>query len=246
MKGILNIIMKINKRINGIAEIPSRLRHGFKLANFREVWGNLQQNSSFKYVNGNRLDSAYYETIRESFTDPHIYLVFSDTKSGASEIISVFTNKKYNHASISFDKNLDTVISYNSGMKIANPGLNRESIDILLERPFSSLKVYQLDATYEQKKLLLDRIVQINEEGNAYNFLGLVTKKSIRPNIMFCSQFVYRMLKDIGLAYFEKNDACVKPSDFSEYDYEGRLSFLYEKKTSEPGSGMYISYASES
>ncbi|MGF7012142.1 hypothetical protein M2146_002696 [Lachnospiraceae bacterium PF1-22] len=49
-----------------------------------------------------------------------------------------------------------------------------------------------------------------------------------QPNIMFCSQFVYTMLKCAGLQYFEMRPAQVKPSDFVELDYHRKLEFAYE------------------
>lgn len=215
--------------------MPGRFMHGFRLENIREVIDNLQRNSSFRYVNGNKLEPEYFEATSESLKDPHVYLVLSDTKSGASEIISVFTNKKYNHISISFDKNLQTVISYNGGMKISSPGLNRESKDILLDRANSSFRVYQLSTTPEQKKQMIDRIMKINEEGNAYNFAGIFTKKSAMPNIMFCSQFVYAILKDAGITFFDRKDTDVRPTDFVELDEGKKLEFLYEEMSANSG-----------
>jgi len=42
---------------------------------------------------------------------------------------------------------------------------------------------------------------------------------------MFCSQFVYTMLKVAGLEYFDKQPEKVKPTDFVELDYERKLEF---------------------
>ena len=63
----------------------------------------------------------------------------------------------------------------------------------------ASILVYALPCTRAQKEQVLDRVAQINREGSAYNMLGLVLKYSHKPNIMFCSQFVYRMLELAGL-----------------------------------------------
>ena len=56
---------------------------------------------------------------------------------------------------------------------------------------------------------MLDKIREINNEGSAYNLLGLVLKVTPQPNIMFCSQFVYTILELAGLNYFEKDAAHV-------------------------------------
>ena len=75
---------------------------------------------------------------------------------------------------------------------------------------------------------MLAAVERINREGSAYNMMGLVTKWSYKPNIMFCSQFVYRMLQEAGLAYFEKRPGEARPTDFVELDYRRKLEFVEE------------------
>lgn len=93
--------------------------------------------------------------------------------------------------------------------------------------------LYRLSAAGEQKWSILNRIYEINEEGSAYNLLGLVSKSSHQPNIIFCSQFVYTMLKLAGLDYFEKEAFNVRPTDFVELDYYRKLEFMEEIKFKE-------------
>ena len=64
---------------------------------------------------------------------------------------------------------------------------------------------------------MIQKVEKINDEGSAYNLLGLIFKRSRKPNIMFCSQFVYTMLKQA---------AQVTPSDFIELDYGRKLEFV--------------------
>ena len=106
------------------------------------------------------------------------------------------------------------------------PGLNAEMIDFFIKTPDSSILVYSLDCPPDKKQLLIDKIKTINEEGSAYNMLGLVLKRSQKPNIMFCSQFVYQMLDYVGLAYFKKPDGHVNPTDLIELDYYKKLTFV--------------------
>lgn len=160
--------------------------------------------------------------------DEYIYLVVAKTKTAPSEVIGLFTNKQYNHISISFDQELLTAISYNGGEKILPPGLNPELLGRLTQNNGSAVMVYKLPATGRQKRIILDKIKEINTEGSAYNLLGLVFKFSYKPNIMFCSQFIYTMLKIADLNYFEYNAANVKPMDFVELDYHRKLEFVYE------------------
>ena len=94
----------------------------------------------------------------------------------------------------------------------------------------ASVLVYRLPVTLEQKRQVLDTIRNINETGSAYNILGLVTKHSLRRNIMFCSQFVYRMLQIGHVTYFDKAPGNVQPTDFVELDYYRRLEFVEKIK----------------
>ncbi|EUJ19563.1 hypothetical protein MAQA_05133 [Listeria aquatica FSL S10-1188] len=85
----------------------------------------------------------------------------------------------------------------------------------------------------KKKRLIIDKVREINEKGSAYNLVGLVTKVSLRPNIMFCSQFVYKILQFAELEYFRDSAAKIKPTDFVERDYYRKLAFCYEIKFNE-------------
>jgi hypothetical protein len=145
----------------------------------------------------------------------------------------MFTRKQYNHASLSFDKELKTIISYNGGENIYPPGLNMEMVKYFNKKQDSSIIVYSLSISAEKKKMIIKKIKEINTEGNAYNLFGLVLKFSFKPNIMFCSQFVYKMLKDVGLNYFEKEEGQIKPTDLIELDYDRKLNYEYKIKFNE-------------
>ena len=194
--------------------------------NIKELASDLPRNNSFEYINNGSLTPAYFEQAEKSLADPYIYIVVSNTGSAASELIGVFTRKQFNHASISFDENLDTIISYNGGEKIYPPGLNAEMIEFFNKKDDASIGVYRLHITHEQKKQMLDIVKDINQQGSAYNLIGLIFKYSHRPNIMFCSQFVYSLLKKVGVAYFEKRAELVQPTDLVELDYFRKLEFV--------------------
>lgn len=158
----------------------------------------------------------------------YLYLVITKSKSPSSEVIGLFTNRAYNHVSISFDRELQTIISYNGGDKLEPPGLNSEILKGLTRRNGSTVLLYRLPATPAQKKIILDKVYEINSEGSAYNLLGLLFKASYQPNIMFCSQFTYTMLELAGLNYFEKAATHVQPTDFIELDYYRKLEYVTE------------------
>jgi hypothetical protein len=194
--------------------------------NIKELAKDLPRNNSFEYINNGSLTSAYFEKANASLEDLHIYIVVSNTGSAASEIIGIFTRKQFNHVSISFDENLETILSYNGGENVYPPGLNAEMIEFFNKKEDASIGVYRLKVTREQKQHMIDIVKDINSEGSAYNLIGLVFKYSHRPNIMFCSQFVYSLLKKVDLAYFEKRPELVQPTDLVELDYFRKLEFV--------------------
>lgn len=96
----------------------------------------------------------------------------------------------------------------------------------LARRAGASLLVYRLPATRHQKQIILRRLGKINQEGSAYNLLGLLFPVAWQPNQMFCSQFVYRMLRLAGLHYFRKDPFQVRPMDFVDLDAQGALTLV--------------------
>lgn len=195
-----------------------------------EIAKDIPRHSYTKYLNKNTLTEDFFKECESSMEDEHIYVVISSTGSSSSELISLFTRKEYNHVSLSFDRELKTILSYNGGENVYPPGLNREYLDYFHRKKDAAMLVYSLDAPKAKKRMVLEKIREINRNGSAYNLVGLVTKVSVRPNIMFCSQFVYSILRYAGLGYFTEKAACVRPSDLIERDYYRKLKFCYEIK----------------
>lgn len=206
-------------------------QHGMKSLyyNLKEVLKDLPRHHFFQYCNKCSISNEIIQQAYQTTNNGYIYIVLSDTGTPASELISLFTKKTYNHASIAFDAQLKTLMSYNNGQNIFPPGLNVEKVQYLRKKEGACIIVYQMRATPEQKKCMISKIEQINNEGSSYNTIGLLLKHSFLPNIMFCSQFVYYLLCEAGMAYFDKKMECVTPMDFVELDYKRKLEFLYEK-----------------
>lgn len=200
------------------------------LENTREMVRVLRSNSLFTYINDGHLTQAYFDAATEALDDEAIYIVLSDTGSVPSKVIALFTEKSHNHVSISFDRDLKTLISYNGGERVHPPGLNAEMLEMFAKKKDATIFIYKLAVSREQKEKMLNKIVEINQEGSAYNLLGLVLHKSYKPNMMYCSQFVYTLLKYVGAQYFEKSPATVRPTDLVELDYHRKLQFDYEIK----------------
>jgi hypothetical protein len=224
---------EVVENIDFIKKVIVKGQRTLSKENIDELKNDLPRHSSFRYVNKGSLTDEYFKTAYDTLNDSNVYIIVSNTGSPASEIISIFTRKQYNHASLSFDRGLETIISYNGGEKIYPPGLNIETIKYFNRKKDASVIVYSLPINIEKKRTIIDEIKKINEQGNAYNLFGLVLKHSFKPNIMFCSQFVYKILRIVGENYFEKKDGQVKPTDLIELDYEKKLKYEYKIKFNE-------------
>lgn len=216
--------------IHNSMEEMGKVKQTLAVDKLQDVFADMKRHSSVRYINNGTLTDAYFEAATASLADPYLYIVVSNTGSNASEIISLFTRKQYNHTSLSFDRDLKTIISYNGGDNVYPPGLNPEMVEAFHKKADASVLVYRLPVTREQKQHIITQIRQINQDGSAYNIIGLVVKRSLRPNIMFCSQFVYQMLASNQLNYFTKPAGSVKPTDFIELDYYKKTDFCYEIK----------------
>jgi hypothetical protein len=218
------------ENINTVREIVSKGRESLSNAHINELLKDMPRHNSFRYINKGSLTEEYFINAYKTLDDLNIYIIVSNTGSPASELISLFTKKQYNHASLSFDKKLETIISYNGGERAYPPGLNMEMLKYFNRKKDASIIVYSIPIIPEKKRGIIDKIKEINNQGNAYNILGLVLKFSFKPNIMFCSQFVYQMLKIAEINYFEKKDWEIKPTDLIELDYYRKLKYEYEIK----------------
>lgn len=188
----------------------------------------LTRHSWFHYCTRRSLSPDYFRRAAASLSDGYVYLAFARSNSPAGQVIGLFTERPYNHVSLALDRDLTTLVSYNGGGPGEAPGLNPETVAELVHRRGSSVRLYRLPATRDQKRIILRRLGKIDQEGSAYNLLGLVLPCTGQPNTMFCSQFVYGILKLAGLAYFQKDPLQVRPTDLLEWDLQGRLEFLRE------------------
>jgi len=198
-----------------------------------KIVADFPRHSALYYVNKHSLSEAYFERVEKSMRNPFLYLVLSETGSPAGELIRKVTSKKYSHASLSFDEDLETIVSYNGGEGTCFPGLNTEVVDSYLQKEDARIVIYKIKATAQQKRRVLDKIKLINNQGSSYNYLGFLWSYTFKENIMFCSQFVYTMLEVAELHYFDKKPSTVMPMDFLELDSDESLEFCSESLVSE-------------
>lgn len=219
-------LREIKRRLEYKSQRLRRINDAVTLNSLKEMLIDVPRNCSIRYVNKESLSEEYLNNLEKSVDDPYVYLVFSDTGSVASNFIGIVTNKPYNHISISFDPDLKTLVSYNGGERLSPPGLNQEMLEWFYQKEDASIRIYRLAVTREQKELMSEKIKQINLEGSAYNLVGVALRKSLQPNIMVCSEFVYSLLQYAGAEYFDKKPLDTKPSDLIELDYERKLEFV--------------------
>jgi len=190
-----------------------------------EIVKDMPRHNVLAYINKNTINEEFYREAETSLDDGYIYVVLSSTGSAAGELIRTVTKKDYSHASLSFDAGLKTLLSYNGGNNIFAPGMNPELLKFFYKKKNANLLIYKIKASRKQKQAVLDEVRKIDKEGSSYNLIGLLLPYSHKENIMFCSQFVYNVLKKAGLAYFEKETCDVKPMDFIELDLKRNLEF---------------------
>lgn len=202
--------------------------------NIHSIIKDIPRHGYLNYTNRYSLSNEYFELSKQSIQkENYLYLILSETGSPASEILSLFTHRNFNHISLSFDRSLYTMLSYNGGNNHQNPGLNTELLADLNQKEDSQVLVYRLKMSADDRFKILNKIKKINNEGSAYNVVGLLTSVNIRRNMMYCSEFVYRMLEEVDFKLFEVKEDKIKPTDFLDYDLKKELIFEYQINFSE-------------
>lgn len=181
----------------------------FSKENMLEIISNLLRQSSFQYVSNGSLTDEYFDLAYSTLNEGFLYIIITNFGSAASRLLSIFKNKSFNHVLLSFDKKLYTIISYNGGA---------------CKNTDSSIMVYRLKATSEEKKKVIEKLHEFNKQGN--------------ENMMLCSKFVYKILALANLIYFQKDIAKIRPTDFVELDYYRKLEFAYEIKFCKKSSDL--------
>lgn len=173
-----------------------------------------------------------------------IYIVLTHTGTLLSKIIRQYTKDEFSHVSISLDKDLGKMYSFGR-LNPKNPfigGFVHEYINKGTFKRFfkTKTKVYSLNITDEQYKIIENTINEINDtkEDYKFNVLGLFAagfhKKIGKEHSFYCAEFVKYVL--------EKSDIktnlpeIVRPEDFKKLEgleliYEGLLkAYKYPKK----------------
>ena len=172
--------------------------------------------------------------------DRSVFILLTNTGTLFTKSIQSYTKAPYNHASISFDRELTELYSF--GRKHPNNPLSggfvKESIQTgtYSKFPNTTCVIYELKVT-EREVAKMKRVLNIfirSRQKYLYNILGIfgiVLNEPIEfSNSYFCSQFVAEMLQRSGIKLWDKLPALVTPDDFRQC---GRLRLMYEGKLNE-------------
>ena len=84
----------------------------FTRENIKELIIDVSRNNSFRYINDGTLNDEYIETMKKSIDDERVYVVVSYTGTAMAQAIRLFTTKNFSHSSLSFDKELKTLVKH--------------------------------------------------------------------------------------------------------------------------------------
>lgn len=169
-----------------------------------------------------------------------VFILLTNTGTIFTRVIQSYTKAPYNHASISFDRELSELYSF--GRKHPhNPldgGFVKEDIKLgtFSKYPNTTCVLYELKVS-EREIEKMKRVLQVfirSKEKFMYNLLGVIGVALKEPvefsNSYFCSQFVAEVLQRSGIKIWDKLPALVTPDDFRQSE---RMHLIYEGKLSE-------------
>ncbi|MGD9569547.1 MAG: hypothetical protein AB7V48_14750 [Sedimentibacter sp.] len=170
-----------------------------------------------------------------------IYVILTRTNTILSRIINIVTNDKFTHASISLDKNLETMYSFGR-RNVYNPFIGTFVIENFNEgvygfHEYLHGQVIEIEVTneqYESVEKLTNNFI-LNNESYKYNYIGLINillkRESFSENKFLCSEFVYYILNSSNIIDLKIPRNLVRPQYFEKLNgkviYEGNLKDIY-------------------
>ena len=167
----------------------------------------------------------------------YIYVVLVRTTTIISRLIQFAKSDEYTHAAISFDIKLDSMYSF-SRKHTYYPFIGRFQHEELNKGVYGTHKILpgmimEIEVTKEQHekaKELLNQFVS-NSNYYKYNYIGLLYSLINKPihydNRFLCSEFVYHILNESGIADLNIPRNLVRPQNLLRLDskcvYKGNL-----------------------
>lgn len=181
-------------------------------------------------------------------SNKRIYIVLTQTGSNFSKLIKFLMKTRYNHASISLNKDLSSLYSF--GRRHAYDPFRgafvQESIyHGTLKRFYKTdsriLELEMEESKYEKIRNYIEN-VRNHREDYGYDMLGLmfayVGLKYERKNRYYCSSFVYEALSKADVEVDMGQDGIIQPMDFNSIKnasviFEGKLydyPYMYQQQ----------------
>lgn len=163
----------------------------------------------------------------------YLYIVLTRTNTVISRLIQLFKNDEYTHAAISLDKELNYMYSFGR-RNTYNPFIGRfrkEDINEGIYKfcdtlPGAIIEVEVSREQHEKAKALLEHFIT-NSKLYKYNYKGLLhsllNKPACSEDRFLCSEFVYHILNESGIADFKISRNLVRPQSLLKL--EGRMIF---------------------
>lgn len=172
----------------------------------------------------------------------YLYIVLTRTNTGISKIIQIIKKDEYTHAAISLDKDLNHMYSFGR-RRTYNPFIGRFNKEEMNEGiykncntlPGAVIEVEVSQQQYERAKELVDHFIS-NSNSYKYNYMGLIyclmDKEAYRDDKFLCSEFVYYILKESGVADLKIPRNLVRPQ--SLFNIEGKVIYNGNLKELKP------------
>lgn len=160
-----------------------------------------------------------------------LYIVLTRTNTVLSNLIRMIKNDEYTHAALSLDIELNHMYSFGR-RNTYNPFIGRFKKEDLHEGvyrfcntlPGAIIEVEVTGQQYEKAKAILDHFIS-NSHLYKYNYKGLVHSLFKMPvcsdDSFLCSEFVYYVLKQSGIADLKVSRNMVRPQ--SLLNIEGKM-----------------------
>lgn len=167
-----------------------------------------------------------------------VYIVLSEGGALFSKVIKGFTRSIYSHASLSFDSELKDLYSFNSVDDKGNFGKGRFEIEhfntrFVKDNHLAVFAVFLKEKDYNTMKKNVDWLLKHIDE-TKYSFINLLAIAfKITPiegdTREFCSQFVDRMFKLIGVDITGMKSQCVVPGEiFKQSKKNNKIYTVFE------------------
>lgn len=162
----------------------------------------------------------------------NIYIVLSNPCSFIAKMIGWYTKAPFNHVSIAFDEQLNTMYSFGRKHELIPilGGFVQETIhsQLFKEARCALYKYTVNEETYNTMQCFVEQF-SLNQERYSYNYIGIIgvilNRELGGEDSYFCSQFVHTVLRQGGIELIEKPVKLTTPSDF---EYNEGLELIYD------------------